>query len=317
MSVTVGTVRAVLVDPSAPGNVRVGQAPAPTPLPGEALVRVAATSINRGEIRRAAAGPVGRRIGWDFAGTIERAAADGTGPRAGARVVGMLSTGAWAELIAAPTEALGVLPDSVSFPEAATLPVAGLTALLGLEKGGSILARTVLITGGTGGVGHMAIQIARAAGARVVATVRTEEKAAIVRAAGADDVIVGDDPASLARHAPYDLVLDGVGGPALGAAISRLAKNGACVIYGATGGADVTFNASGFYPTGGATIHGFILFHELLGSPAGVGLTRLGGLVAQGKLRPLVDVVAPLDRVSELAQRLVDRAFHGKAVVTL
>jgi NADPH:quinone reductase-like Zn-dependent oxidoreductase len=310
------TVRAVLVDPSVPGNVRVGEAPLPSPLPGEALIRVAATSLNRGEIRMAAAGPTGRRIGWDFAGTVEQPAASGIGPREGTRVVGMLSTGAWAERIAAPTEALGVIPDGVSFAQAATLPVAGLTALYGLEKGGSLLARNVLVTGGTGGVGHMAIQIARAAGARVVATARNDQKAEVVRAAGAHAVIVGEDQAGLMTHAPYDVVLDGVGGPVLGAALSRLAKDGICVVFGATAGAEVGFNASAFYATGGATFYGFILFHELLRTPAGVGLTRLGHLVAEGKLRPLIEVEAPLERISELAKALTDRAFPGKAVIT-
>jgi NADPH:quinone reductase-like Zn-dependent oxidoreductase len=310
------TVRAVLVDPSVPGNLRVGEAPAPSPHAGEALIRVAATSLNRGEIRAAAAGPAGRRIGWDFAGTVEQAAANGTGPREGTRVVGMLSTGAWAARIAAPTEALGVLPDSVSFAQAATLPVAGLTALYGLEKGGSLLGRNVLVTGGTGGVGHAAIQIGRAAGAHVVATARTEEKATAVRAAGAHAVVVGEDPAALVAHAPFDVVLDGVGGPMLGAALSHLAKNGTCVVYGATAGGDVQINARAFYATGGATFYGFILFHELLRSPAGVGLTRLARLVAEGTLRPLIEVEAPLDRIAELAKALTDRAFAGKAVIT-
>ncbi|MFT3765968.1 MAG: zinc-binding dehydrogenase [Minicystis sp.] len=309
-------IRAVLVDPAAPGHVRVGEVPAPEPSPNEALVRVVATSLNRGEIRYAAQGPAGRRIGWDFAGVVEKAAANGAGPREGARVVGMLATAAWAERIAAPTEALAVLPDEVTFAQAATLPVAGLTALYGLEKGGSLLGRKVLVTGGTGGVGHMGIQIARAAGARVVATVRSEEKAAIVRAAGAHEVIVSTDPAAIAPHAPYDLVLDGVGGPTLGAAVGRLAKNGLCVIYGATAGTEVTFDARALYATGGAAVYGFILFHELLRTPAGVGLARLAALVAEGKLRPLVEIEAPLDRISEIAQSLTERGFVGKAVIT-
>jgi NADPH:quinone reductase-like Zn-dependent oxidoreductase len=310
------TIRAVLVDPAAPGNVRVGEAPAPEPLPGEALIRVAATSLNRGEIRMAAQGPKGRRIGWDFAGTVEKAAASGAGPREGTRVVGMLSTGAWGELIAAPVEAIAALPDEVSFAQAATLPVAALTALYGLEKGGSMLARKVLVTGGTGGVGHMAIQIARAAGARVVATARSEEKAAVVRAAGAHEVIVSDQPGAIAQHAPYDLVLDGVGGPVLGASLARLAKNGACVVYGATAGAEVPFDARAFYATGGASFYGFILFHELARTPAGVGLARLASLVAEQKLRPLIEIEAPLDRISEIAQALTDRKYVGKAVIT-
>lgn len=309
-------VRTVLVDPTAPGNVRLGEAPAPTPLPGEALIRVAATSLNRGEIRRAAQGPAGARIGWDFAGVVEKAAAGGAGPREGARVVGMLGGGAWAELIAAPVEALAVLPDAVSFAQAATLPVAALTALYGLEKGGSLLGRNVLVTGGTGGVGHMAIQIARAAGAHVVATARSEQKAGVVRDAGAHEVIVSDAPTALAAHAPYDLVLDGVGGPTLGAALARLAKNGLCVVYGATAGAEVSFDARAFYATGGAALQGFILFHELARVPAGVGLARLAALVAAGKLRPLIEIEAPLARISEIAQALTDRSFVGKAVIT-
>ena len=191
-----------------------------------------------------------------------------------------------------------------------------LTALYGLEKGGSLLGRNVLITGGTGGVGHMAIQIARAAGARVVATARSEQKGAVVKDAGAHEVIVADAPAAIAAHAPYDLVLDGVGGPTLGAALARLAKNGLCVVYGATAGAEVSFDARAFYATGGAALQGFILFHELARVPAGVGLARLAGLVAEGKLRPLIEIEAPLARISEIAQALTDRSFVGKAVIT-
>jgi NADPH:quinone reductase-like Zn-dependent oxidoreductase len=309
------TVRAVLVDPSQPGNVRLGEAPAPVPAPNEALIRVAATSLNRGEIRMAGQGPAGRRIGWDFAGTVEKAAANGTGPKEGTRVVGMLGTAAWAERIAAPTEALGVLPDGVSFVQAATLPVAGLTALYGLEKNGSLIGRNVLVTGGTGGVGHMAIQIAHAAGARVVATVRSQAKAEVVRAAGAHEVIVTEEAAAIAQHAPYDLVLDGVGGPTLGAALGKLAKNGMCVVYGATAGGEATFDVRAFYATGGAQFYGFILFHELARTPAGLGLTRLAGMVAAGKLKPLVEVEAPLERLPELAKGLTERAFVGKAVI--
>lgn len=307
--------KGVVVDQSAPGNVRVTEVEAPAPLPDQAVIRVAATSLNRGEIRMAQMGDNGRRIGWDFAGTVERAAANGTGPKEGARVVGFLRTGAWAERIAAPTEALALLPDSVSFAQAATLPVAGLTALYGIEKNGSLLGRKVLITGGSGGVGHFGIQLARIGGAHVVATVRSEDKVALVRDAGAHEVLVGDDPKLLGKHGPYDVVLDGVGGAMLGAAASHLAPGGVCVIYGTTAGSEVTFNAQALYRTGGASIYGLVLFHELRSTPASVGLARLAALVAQGSLRPLIEIEAPLDRISELAQKLTDRKFTGKAVI--
>ncbi|MFO0577029.1 MAG: zinc-binding dehydrogenase [Polyangia bacterium] len=309
-------IRAIVVDHSAPGNIRLADVAAPVPLPNQALVRVAATSLNRGEIRMAGMGESGRRIGWDFAGTIERAAANGSGPAAGSRVVGMLPTGAWAEHIAVPTDAMAVLPDAVSFAQAATLPVAGLTALYGLEKGGGLLGRRVLITGGTGGVGHFGIQLARLGGAHVIASVRSPERAALVLEAGAHEVIVGDSSSTLSSHGPYDVILDGVGGSMLGAAVTHLSKDGTCVIYGATAGTEVTLSLRAFYSAGGARLYGFILFHELLQTPATVGLGRLAALVAQGALRPPVDVEVPLARIGELVQQLNDRKFTGKAVIT-
>ncbi|HEX8261079.1 MAG TPA: hypothetical protein VF558_12380 [Rubrobacteraceae bacterium] len=117
-------------------------------------------------MRRAQTAEVGFNPGWDLAGTVERTAADGTGPRAGARVVGLLPSGAWAELVAVPTNSLAELPESVSFELAATLPVAGLAALYALEKGGGLIGRSVLVTGASGGVGNFGIQLARLSGAR-------------------------------------------------------------------------------------------------------------------------------------------------------
>src|SRR5918911_698211 len=160
--------RAVVVDPEAPGRLVLREVEPPTPGEEEALVRVAAISLNRGELRRAASAPAGWRPGWDLAGTVEQAAADGSGPPAGARVVGLLNPGAWAEVVAVPTRELAALPDGCSFAQAATLPVAGLTALWALERGGLLLDQRVLVTGASGGVGHLACQLARQAGARVV-----------------------------------------------------------------------------------------------------------------------------------------------------
>jgi hypothetical protein len=155
------TVRAVVVDRSSPQGLAVkpvGLAPA---TPDEVTVRVTAVSLNRGKVRRATSqGQPGDRPGWDFAGVVEERAANGRGPPAGSRVVGMLPSGAWAERVRAPSHAVAALPEPVSDAQAATLPVAGLTALHGLRQGGLLRGRNVLVDGASGGVGHLAIQLA-------------------------------------------------------------------------------------------------------------------------------------------------------------
>jgi NADPH2:quinone reductase len=144
--------RAVVVEVGSPNRLVLREVEEASPGPSEALIRVAAVSLNRGEVRRTAAVTrAGFRPGWDVAGTVERAAQDGSGPPEGARVVGLLETGAWAELAAVPTRYLAALPEGVSFAQAATLPVAGLIALYTLEKGGGLLGKNVLITGASGG----------------------------------------------------------------------------------------------------------------------------------------------------------------------
>src|SRR5438309_438110 len=128
---TMSTNLAVVVDPDAPGRLVIRPVPEPTADRGEALVRVHAISLNRGEVRRSGMAAAGWRPGWDLAGVIERAASDGSGPAVGTRVVGFLPEGAWAQRVVVPKNALAELPDKVTFSQAAPFPVAGLTTLYG------------------------------------------------------------------------------------------------------------------------------------------------------------------------------------------
>src|SRR5258708_5928036 len=130
--------RALVIDQSVPGGLRLADVPDPVPGPEEVLVRIAATSLNYGELPRAgnAVAAEGTVPGWDAAGTVERAAASGAGPRTGDRVVTWGWAGGWAELRAVHVGELAVLPDEVDFVRAAALPVAGLTALRALRRAG-------------------------------------------------------------------------------------------------------------------------------------------------------------------------------------
>lgn len=310
-------IQAVVIDPSTPGRLVHRAVPAPSPAPAEALVRVAAASLNLGEVRQSlTTAEAGWRPGWDLAGTVDTAAADGSGPPAGTRVVGLVSSGAWAEQVAVPTDALAALPDEVSFSQAATLPVAGLTALYALDHRGSLLGRSVLVTGASGGTGHLACQLAHHAGARLVASVRRPERERYAQEAGAHEVVVGEDLTPAGRYGPYDLILESVGGASLAAALSMLAPNGVCVLYGVSAGAESTFDALTFFVTGGARLYGFNLFHEVTCYPAADGLARLVRYVADGVLRPAIAVEAPWTEVADVARQLFDRRIPGKAVLS-
>ena len=306
--------RAVVVDPAAPGRLVIAPVPDPTPDRADVVIRVRAISLNRGEVRRSGMAAAGWRPGWDLAGEVERAAADGSGPRVGARVVGMLREGAWAERVAVPTHALAELPDKVTFSQAATLPVAGLTALYALEKGGLLIGRRVLVTGATGGVGDFAVQLARRAGAHVTASARRADQEAALRALGAHDVTVGDE---LPASPKYDLILDSVGGRTLGTALAALERGGTCVNFGVSATSDVTFDVRNFFVAGRTTLYGFYLFAELGDQPASVGLRRLAGLVAAGELTPHVSVERPWKDIAQTAQDLMARRYPGKAVLAL
>src|SRR6266404_8958585 len=247
------TIRAVVVDPSAPGKLAIKPVALRDPDRDEVAVKVSAISLNRGETRRAlqVAEP-GWRPGWDFAGVVESAAADGSGPKPGARVVGILPSGAWAERVNCRSHAVAALPDAVSDAEAATLPVAGLTALHALRQGGLLLGRKVLVDGASGGVGHLACQLAMAAGAFVWGHVRRDEHGAAVAEWCGERVVVGRELAAAKPHGPFWLILDSLGGPALSAALSMLQPGGTCVTFAVSDAGSATFESREFFGAGGA-----------------------------------------------------------------
>ncbi|HEX2183343.1 MAG TPA: zinc-binding dehydrogenase, partial [Rubrobacteraceae bacterium] len=98
-------------------------------------------------------------------------------------------------------------------------------------------------------------------------------------------------------------------------ALTMLATGGTCVSLGVTAGVEATLDVRRFYLTGGTTLYGFIIFHEVLTRPAGAGLARLLRLVAEGRLEPRIELEAPWEEIGDVAARLTDRDYAGKAVL--
>ena len=307
--------RAVVVDPSASPRLAVREADPPTPGSSQAVIRVQAFSINPGETRAALAATTRYTPGWDFAGVIERAAADSSSPAAGTRVFGFGGGGAWAELIASPAHLFAALPDDVSTAQAAALPVAGVTALVCLERAGALLGRRVLITGAAGGVGRFACQLAARAGAQVFAISRRAALAAQLADDGVTPAGIFASMADAKRAGTYDVILDSVGGDSLATALTAVGFGGVVVNCGNSSQQPTTFDAREFYLRANARLDGVWLGAEQY--TAQPRLQRLAALVAQRQLRVPVAVELPWTDIAVAADRLLAGEIDGKLVLTL
>jgi NADPH:quinone reductase-like Zn-dependent oxidoreductase len=301
-----------VTDPSAPGGLALRELADPEPSDSDVVVDVRAYAINRGELRLLDARPDGWRPGQDVAGVVAAAAPDGGGPPEGSRVVGIADEGGWSERVNVPSFRAAVLPDGVAFTDAAALPVAGLTALRALRAGGALLGRKALITGASGGVGSLAVQLARAGGAEVTALVSGPHRVEMVRGLGADAVVTSLDQ----NAGPFDVVLDGVGGKVLVDALHRLRPGGVVVAYGLSGGGPSSLSFSDFRNAPLGRMVGFFIYgtDQLT---FGADLGYLARLVDDGRLHVPVGVGLDWRRTIEGVEALRRREATGKIVLTV
>ncbi|MER7751475.1 zinc-binding dehydrogenase [Kitasatospora sp. NPDC097643] len=284
----------------------------PQPGPGEALVKVEAFSVNRGETFQLEAPRPGWRPGKDVAGLVVQAAADGSGPAVCRRVVGHPPAGGWAEYVCVPTSSLAELPDTLDTVRAAALPLAGLTALRLLRTAGAVAGRRVLLTGASGGVGHYVTELASAAGAELTVVTASPERGRRLAELGAAEVV--HDLAE--ARGPYDLVLESTGGAALPLALARLARRGTLIWFGQASRTPATLNFFDFFagPESATLRH----FHYADSDvPDGADLATLVRLAAGGRLTPELGRVAPWTETATVLTDLRERRIRGKAVLTV
>ena len=228
-----------------PAAVQVADVPEPEPNPGDVVVEVKAVGVSfpdlllsRGEYQMKPEPPF--QLGVDFAGVV-RTAPDGSGFTAGDRVACVLPWGGGAEVVALGPDSVFPLPDNVSFEAGAALPMNYLTAQFALAtRAGLRQGETVLVHGAAGGVGTATIQVAKGYGARVIAVVSSDEKAAVAKAAGADETVLVDGfltaTKELTDGTGVDVVLDVVGGDLMTDSLRALAPLGRLLVVGFTGG---------------------------------------------------------------------------------
>jgi NADPH2:quinone reductase len=298
------------------GMVEFADIAQPRPADDEALIRVEAFSVNRGETFLLERPPAGWRPGKDVAGLVVQAAADGSGPTAGTRVVGHPPAAGWAEYATVPTASLASLPEPVSVVTAAALPLAGLTALRLIRVASmaaeGIAGRRILLTGASGGVGHYFTELAANGGAEVTAITAAADRGARLTDLGAHAVLRGVKDAV----GPFDLVLESVGGDSMAEGLDRLRPGGTLIWFGQASRQPVTISFFDLlYGATSATIRHF----SYEDSPVRYGedLAVLVRLVATGRLHPEVGRIADWAGTGTVLNDLRDRRIRGNAVLTI
>jgi len=290
------------------GTVGMAEVDEVRPAAGELVIEVAAFSINRGETFQLERPHDGWRPGKDVAGRVVESSGDG--PPVGSRVVAHLPHSGWAERVTAPATQVAVLPDSISFTQAATLPLAGLTALRLLRTAGNVIGRRILLTGASGGVGHYFTELAAAAGASVTAVVSSPERGERLLDLGAESLVYDVSDAS----GPFDLVLESVGGTSLPIALSKLVAGGQLIWFGEVSRRPVELDFFTLFdgPENATIRH----FHYTDGRDD-EDLATLVRLVATGRLHPELGRIEDWSQTNAVLDALRNRRIRGNAVLTL
>jgi putative PIG3 family NAD(P)H quinone oxidoreductase len=322
-------VRAILPAESDHPVPVVGNLLDPIPEPGEVLVAVEAAGINHADLHQLRGNyppPAGESDvpGLECSGVVIEGE-KGSAWQPGTRVMALVGGGAHATRVAIPVGQLMPVPDELSFVEGAAIPEAALTSWVNLVvEGGLQAGETVLVTGATGGMGSFTAQLARELGARVLAAGRDPKRLEMLRGLGIDEICIeGANLAGQVREATNgrgaDLVLDYTAGPDVGGHLAALAQRGRLVVVGTVGNRRAEVDL-GMILSRRLKVIGSVLRARpreekarLTADFAAFALPRL----RDGRLRPVVDKVFPLERAAEAYKTLERGGAFGKIILSM
>ncbi|MFL6590027.1 MAG: NAD(P)-dependent alcohol dehydrogenase [Chthoniobacterales bacterium] len=312
------------------GSLTLREVEKPVPMDNQVLVKVRAASLNAADghllrgfvLARPFSGmrkPKDTRFGIDCAGTVEAVGKNVTEFKPGDEVFGA-ANGSIAEYVCASEKTFVIKPDNITFEQAGSVAVAGLTALQGLRDQGNIQpGQKVLVNGASGGVGTFAVQIAKALGAEVTAVCspRNLEQA---RSIGAEHVIDYAREDFTQGEQRYDVIFDNVGNHSIAERRRVLTPNGLCVLAG-MGSAG---KHEGQWPRLAGNLKAFFVspfiphkFKFFIGKLLKADLIVLRDLMAEGKVTPVIDRQYPMSKTAEALRYLEDGHARGKVVITI
>jgi NADPH:quinone reductase len=318
-----------------PGVLEVEEIDIPEPGAGEVLVRTRAIGVNYTDIvlRDGDFGPLTAPEyfgeppalphipGFEGAGTVERVGEGVADFAPGDRVAFDLVPSAYAEYVVAPSEGLLPVPDGVAFDVASTLPLQGLTAYYLLRKTHETEpGQWVLVHAAAGGVGMIAVQLAKRAGAKVIATVSTDAKAAVAREAGADEVVrydevdFADEAMRITGGAGVDLVLEGVGAATFAQSLRSVAFHGHVIAFGWPSGVPEPVQPLDLMPRA-VRLSGGNLVRAFDPEQRRAAFAELCGLYLAGDIKVRIDRIFPLEEASSAHEALETRASTGKLLL--
>ena len=289
-----------------------------TPRENELVIDVKAFSLNPGDVLHALSATDGFTPGWDFSGVVIDSGSLRHKSLIGKKVVGIKPDfGTWRNRLTLPRHQVALIPDTLDFVEATTLPIPGLTALYTVQKGKSLLNKTVLITASTGAVGQMTHQLVRLAGGNHYGMIRNSSTEQSIKSLGALGVYRKEDFKNASLNDHFDLIIDSVGGDYINFLLPALKNDGTLISVGNSQSNIVTIDYTNLLQKNNIKFERFFLGEEIKKREISADLGYLSNLLNQGLLRTNVSFVESWEHINRAIHEFKSGHQSGKIVLTI